>query len=107
MIDSEYFRTILQTQVDQIGGDAIVELHLLSGRAHRLRSVAGVQGGYVILDVYRGRGEHGSGEGYWRGKAAKADPGNEAFRAVVPSESIVDVTVTPVITGSSGIGFAT
>ena len=74
MIDSEYFRTILQTQVDQIGGDAIVELHLLSGRAHRLRSVAGVQGGYVILDVYRGRGEHGSGEGYWRGKASRSYP---------------------------------
>jgi hypothetical protein len=106
VIDSEYFRTILQTQVDQGGGEAVVELHLVGGRTHRLRSVTAVQGGYVTLEVYRARGDSGTGGGHWRGKSPKPDPQEETLRAVVPYESIVDLTVTPATTGRPGIGFA-
>jgi hypothetical protein len=105
VIDSEYFRTILQTNVDQMGGAAIVELHMVGGRTHRLRSVVAVHGGYVTLEVYRGRGESASAGSHWRGKTAKSEPGLETLRAVVSYESVVDVTITAATSGSSGIGF--
>lgn len=106
LIDSEYFRTILQTHVDQLGGEAVVELHLVGARTHRLRAVLAVQGGYVTLEVYRARSDGGAGGGHWRGKAAAPKADRETLQAVVPYESIVDVTVSPAAGGTVEIGFA-
>ncbi|HVE79407.1 MAG TPA: hypothetical protein VNA89_11120 [Gemmatimonadaceae bacterium] len=103
MIDSEYFRTVLQTHVDAMGGDAVVELHLAGGRTYRVLSVLVVHSGYVTLEVDGGRGDARTSAGRWRGKAAPPSPGAESRRAVVPYESVVDVTITPA-TGGDGIG---
>ena len=53
MFDSEYFRTVLQTDVEAAGASAVVALHLVNGRSYRLRSVVAVQSGLVTLEVYQ------------------------------------------------------
>ena len=122
MIDSEYFRTTLQRDVDALGGSAVVELSLLSGRAHHLQSVVSVQGGYVTLEVYRPRSasDRTLEEPRWKedrkapagggGGAAAAAGGAgasyETQRVVVSYESMAAVSITAVRpAGGPRIGF--
>jgi hypothetical protein len=116
MLDSEYFRTTLQRDVDALGGSAVVELSLLSGRAHHLQSVVSVQGGYVTLEVYRPRSasDRTLDEPRWKedrkaaagGAAAGAGASYETQRVVVSYESMAAVSITAVRpAGGPRIGF--
>ena len=105
MFDSEYFRTMLETDVQNVGRAAVVELHLRSGRTHRIRSVLAVHAGYVTLEVYRAHGDEATTRLRWMGKAGEGT-GEDVRRAVVPYESIVDLTITASPTEDArGIGF--
>ena len=106
MFDSEYFRTVLQTDVDAVGGSATVAVHLASGRTHRLRSVLAVHNAYVTLEAYRPRIDEPTREPRWKADAGGAGA-HETERAIVAYESIEDVTITVARPdASSGIGFA-
>ena len=105
MLDSEYFRTGLQTDVDALGGKAIVELQLANGRVQRVRSVVSIHQGYVTLEVYRNQAGETLAAG-WYEKARDAHPSQETERTVAAYEAITSVRITPVRPGgASGVGF--
>ena len=106
MFDSEYFRTILQADVDALGGSAVVTLHLLSGRRHRLRAVTSVHSGYVTIEAYQPYPGEISREPRWKGELKIGGITHETERAVIAYESIADVTITAAkADGPVGIGF--
>jgi hypothetical protein len=107
VIDSEYFRTGLQVDVDAVGGSAVVDLHLLSGVTLTLRSVLSVHSGYATCEAYRERGEQPPRELRWKETTSDGKAPAETFRAVVSYESVTSVTVTPAaVAGAPKIGFA-
>ena len=108
MFDSEYFRTILQADVNAMGGNAVVDLHLLNGLTHRLHSVVAVQSGFVTLVSFQHQGEDPLlSKPRWHEERVEGKSPHETQRVIVAYESIASVTVTPVrATGTSRIGFA-
>lgn len=106
MFDSEYFRTALQSDVDSLGGQAVVTVNLASGRIHRVRSVLAIHNGYVTLEAYQHRGDEPTREPRWKETPAPGVPAHETQWAVVAYEGIADVTITPSRPDSAGgIGF--
>jgi hypothetical protein len=107
VFDSEYFRTALQTDVDAVGGSAVVAVHLVGGRSHRLRSVLGVHAGYVTAEAYQPRGDEPGQEPRWREEPRPGGaPPRATQRVVVAYESIADVTITAARPdNAAGIGF--
>ena len=94
MIDSEYFRRGLQADVDALGGEAIVELHLLNGRSQRLRSVVSIQQGHVTLEAYRNQGVELS-TAAWQGADGDGPTPHETERVAAGYEAIASVQITP------------
>lgn len=106
MFDSEYFRTALQVDVDAVGGTAVVAMHLIGGRTHRLRSVIAVHAGYVTAEVYQARTDAPVREPLWREEPAVGATAHPTERAVVAYESVADVTISAARSdGAGGIGF--
>lgn len=95
MFDSEYFRDVLQADVDASGESAIVALHLLNGRSYRVRSVVSVQSGLVTLEVYRSGTAESHRRARWKAEVDAGEDALETHRAVVSYEGIADVTITP------------
>jgi len=107
VFDSEYFRTVLQADVDLAGGSAVVALNLVSGRSYRLRSVVAVHGGIVAFEAYTPRIDPSHEEPRWKAEIPEGETAAETHRAVVAYECIADVTITPVRpSGAPKIGFA-
>jgi hypothetical protein len=106
VLDATYFRTGLPAQIASAGASPTVELFLVSGQAHRVRSVEEVTDGYVVLDVYQRRGEVIGTVTPWLG-SARAEPGtDETHRAVIAYDVIAQVIITKPATGTSArIGF--
>ena len=94
MFDSEYFRTVLQADVEAVGGSAVVALHLVNGRSYRLRSVLTVQTGLVALEAYEPGSDEVHRRARWKAEARPSEDALETHRAVVAYESIADVTIT-------------
>ena len=55
MLNANFFRTVLNSDVAHAGGKAIVEVVLLSGLRHRVRAVLETEDGYVTLETYSPR----------------------------------------------------
>ena len=109
MFDAAYFREGLATQVADAGAGATVEVHLVNGQAHRVRSVIHVDHGYVALEVYQRRPEMTGGQSAWQGhmRTPAAAAPNEVHRAVISYESITQVVITPADDKAGGrIGFS-
>lgn len=106
MFDSEYFRTVLQTDVEAAGASAVVALHLVNGRSYRLRSVVAVQNGLVTLEVYEPGGDETHRRARWKAEPHAGTDPLETHRAVVAYESIADVTITASVDDRRAIGFA-
>ena len=105
MLDSEYFRTGLQDDVDAMGGEAIVELHLTNGRSQRLRSVVSIRQGYVTLEAYRNQGGETS-TARWREADRDGPTPHETERTVAGYEAIACVHITPARpSGAPKVGF--
>ena len=106
MLDSEYFRKGLQADVDSMGGKAVVELHLTSGRSYRLRSVVSIQQGYVTLEAYRNPGGENPTAG-WYEADREGQPPEATERTVAAYEAIASVRITPLRpAGGPGVGFS-
>jgi hypothetical protein len=92
MFDANYFRTVLPRDVEAVGGSPIVELLLVGGHAHRVRTVIDVADGRVTFEAYQSRGELTHQRP--RFGQTSADP-HETFRVVVSCESIVAIVLDP------------
>ena len=92
MFDANYFRTLLQRDVEAAGGSPIVDLVLVGGHAHRVRSVLAVDEGRVTFEAYQMRGDLAHQRP--RFGESSSTP-YETFRVVVSCESIVAVVLDP------------
>ena len=93
VFDAKYFRTTLAAQAKAIGGEPTVEVHLINGQSHRIRAVAEVTDGYVVLDVHQRRAETIGSKTHWTGDASSDM--SDIMRAVVSFESIAQVVIVP------------
>jgi hypothetical protein len=97
MFDADYFSTQLRRDTDAMGGDPIVELSLLNGHTHRIRSVIEVRDGYVVLEAYHLKGDLA----HQRPRFANADASaasatdQSIFRVTAAYESISAVVIDP------------
>lgn len=104
MFDAQYFSHYVLDQIDQLGsGSCSLELHLHNGAIFRIRSIAQVCPGYVLLEVYPPEGVTDES------KAARKKPGgnDEVFhdRVAVAYGSIAYTFLTvkePVRKGEIG-----
>ena len=107
MFDATYFRNSLAGHVDAAGAEAQVEIHLSSGQGHRVRSIAEVTDGYVIVEAYQRRPEMTGARSHWIGAANTPTTPNEVQRALIAYESIAQIVITPSENKSaSRIGFS-
>jgi hypothetical protein len=107
VFDSEYFRTILQADVDAMGGSAVVEIHLLNGQAHRLHSVLSVHTGYATFEAYKDSPDAPTRRPRWKEEVSAGETPHETQRAVIPYEGIVNVAISAARPEGAGrIGFS-
>lgn len=92
MFDANYFRKVLQRDVEATGGGPIVEILLLGGHVHRVRSVVEVEDGRVTFEAYQMKGDLAHQRPRF-GESSSAP--YETFRAVVAYESISAVVLDP------------
>jgi hypothetical protein len=94
MFDENYFRTTLQRDVEATGGNPVVEIQLLSGHAHRVRSVVEINSGSVTLETYLAKGDLAHERPRF-GEAHHDGTERDIFRAVIAYESIAAVILDP------------
>ena len=90
MFASSYFKTQLAKDVEAAGGSPVVEVLLLSGHSRRVRSVAQVTDGYVVLEVFHLKGDQALHGAHWQ---QKDGDGRETYRAAVSYEAIAEVLI--------------
>ena len=88
MLDADYFRTRLAHDVEA-SGRPVVEVFLPNGQSHRVRRVLEVADGYVVLESFQLKGDQTIP------KTNASGDEQEVYRAIVPYESIVAVTIDP------------
>ncbi|MEP7000773.1 MAG: hypothetical protein ABI969_09855 [bacterium] len=94
MFDENYFNTALLRDVEATGGHPIVEVQLISGHAHRVRSVVDVGSGTVTLETYLTKGDLAHERPKFGEPQSGAGP-QDTFRAVIAYESIAAVILDP------------
>src|SRR5678815_2083071 len=67
VFDAAYFRTGLPSQLEAAGAEPSVEIHLVNGQAHRVRSLVEAADGYAVLEVYQRRAEMTGSKANWHG----------------------------------------
>jgi hypothetical protein len=91
MFDDSYFRTTLLRDVEAAGGHPIVEVQLLSGHAHRVRSILEVGTGTVTLETYITKGDLANERPHFGDVDSSAGDMKETFRTVIAYEGIAAV----------------
>ncbi len=94
MFDENYFKSTLQRDVDATGGRPVVEIQLLSGHAHRVRSVVEINSGSVTLETYLAKGDLAHERPRF-GEPRPDGPDDNVFRAVISYESIAAIVLDP------------
>jgi len=95
VFDKSYFEDGLLAHVKAAGSEPTVEVHLLNGQGHRVRSVIDATDGYVVLEAYQRRAEITGTKGRWQGKKGAEAGANEIHHAIVSYDSISQVVITP------------
>jgi len=96
MFDENYFRDTLLGDVKETGGQPVVEVQLVSGHSHRVRSIIQVGTGTVTLETYLSKGDLAHERP--RFGVTDDDGGGvqgDTFRAVIAYESIAAVVLDP------------
>jgi hypothetical protein len=107
VFDATYFKKGITAHVEGAGAEPNVDIHMVNGHAHRVRSVVEVSDGYVVLEIYQRRPEMSGMRSPWQGATTAAKSPNEVHTAVVSYESITQVVITPAEDKSaSRIGFS-
>jgi hypothetical protein len=94
MFDQNYFQTTLIRDVEATGGHPIVEVQLISGHAHRVRSIVEVGSGTVTLETYLTKGDLAHERPRFGEPQADAES-RDTFRAVIAYEGIAAVILDP------------
>ena len=94
MFDKSYFNTMLAGHVKAAGAEPTVEVHLINGQGHRVRSVVDAADGYVVLEVYQRRAEITGNKGKWQASRDAANT-QELHHAVVSYHTISQIVITP------------
>jgi hypothetical protein len=89
MFDANYFRTALSADVEATGGSPVVEISLVNGHVHRVRSVADIGQGYVTLIVHVTRGDLS------HERPRFGTDSSESVRVAIAYDSIVAVLLDP------------
>jgi hypothetical protein len=95
VFDKSYFEAGLPAHIKTAGAEPTVEVHLLNGQGHRVRSVIDATDGYVVLEAYQRRAEITGTKGRWQGKEGTDASANEVHHAIVSYDSISQVVITP------------
>jgi hypothetical protein len=104
MFDTNYFRKTFQRDVEAAGGSPIVEVLLVGGHVHRIRSVLDVDDGRATFEAYQMKGDLTHQRPRFGQDSAVPQ---ETFRVVVSCESIVAVVFDPSpVTQKNRPGFA-
>ena len=108
MFDKSYFQAGLPAHIKASGAEPTVEVHLINGQGHRVRSIVEATDGYVVLEAYQRRAEITGTKGRWQTGKATSAPVNEIHHAIVSYDSISQVVITPSETVEGPrIGFTT
>lgn len=94
MFDENYFRTTMLGDVTETGGQPVVEVQLVSGHSHRVRSIIHVGAGTVTLETYLSKGDLAHERPRFGVPDGSGVPG-DTFRAVIAYESIAAVVLDP------------
>jgi hypothetical protein len=107
VFDAGNFRKGLIAHAGASGAGATVEIHLVNGHAHRVRSIVEVSDEYVVLEVYQRRPEISGMQAHWHGTVPPPARPDEIHHAVITFESITELVITPPEgKASSRIGFS-
>ena len=94
MFDESYFRTTLLRDVEATGGHPVVEVQLISGHAHRVRSIVDAAHGTVTLETYLTKGDLAHERPRF-GEPQTGGNASDTFRAVIAYESIAAIVLDP------------
>ena len=92
MFDAQYFQKSLPHDVKAAGGAPVVEVALLNGHTHRVRSVLDIADGCVTLEAYLVRADLAHHRPRFGGTDGES---YETFRVVVAYEAIAAVVLDP------------
>jgi len=95
VFDKAYFSSVLANQIKAAGNEPMVEVHLVSGQGHRVRSVLDAQDGWVVLETYQRRAELTSRQGRWVGTKEASPADGELHHVAVSYHTISQVVITP------------
>ena len=94
MFDQNYFLTAFVRDVEAAGGHPIVEVQLISGHAHRVRSVVEAGAGTVTLETYLTKGDLAHERPQF-GTEESGTGVRDTFRTVIAYEGIAAVVLDP------------
>ena len=107
MFDKSYFKSMLTQHIEAAGAEPTVEVHLVTGQGHRVRSVLETADGYVVLETYQRRAELTGNHGRWQGERDASAKATDLHHVVVSYDSISQIVITPTETvDGPRIGFA-
>ncbi|HEV7992717.1 MAG TPA: hypothetical protein VGP25_12885 [Gemmatimonadaceae bacterium] len=95
MFDADFFSTRLRRDTDAMGGDPIVEISLLNGHTHRIRSVIDVTSGYVVFEAFHLKGDLAHQRPRFAEQGTPASADEPVFRVTAAYESISAVVIDP------------
>ena len=96
MFAAEYFQNQLRRNAEAMAGSPVVEIYLVNGHSHRVRSIVEVTDGFVTLDVYQLKGDRSLQQPHWDGGATEADgSAQETMRTSIAYDSIAEVRFEP------------
>ena len=88
MFDKPYFESTLAQHIESAGAEPTVEIHLVNGQGHRVRSILETAEGYLVLETYQRRAEITGTKGRWHGEKDTKTGASEVQHVIVSYDSI-------------------
>jgi hypothetical protein len=106
VFDKSYFESTLAQHIEGAGAEPTVEIHLVNGQGHRVRSILETADGYLVLETYQRRAEITGTKGRWHGEKDASERASELHHVIVSYDSISQIVITPTeATEGPRIGF--
>ncbi|HEX3159398.1 MAG TPA: hypothetical protein VHQ45_12835 [Gemmatimonadaceae bacterium] len=96
MFAADYFQGQLRRNAESMAGAPVVEIYLVNGHSHRVRSIVEVTPGFVTLDVYQVKGDRSQQQPRWDDESVAAQGSAlETMRTSIAYDSITEVRFEP------------
>jgi hypothetical protein len=106
VFDKLYFEAMLAQHIQAAGPEPTVEVHLVNGQGHRVRSVLQTADGYLVLETYQRRAEITGTKGRWQGESEPSAKADDLHHVIVSYDAISQIVITPTeTTEGPRIGF--